>query len=163
MTSAYPHEHDAACAALDDAIAQLGAPPVSYYQSTMAERIERTTRRMEERRDQVRAFLDRPTGDGPVVYYESPGEPMPSPTPCEHDTLGCRDRTEHEAHTKTGDGRPCCGWPPACQTTTGPDREKIRAAITNAYYEARNSGGTMETAADAAADAVMALVLEAAR
>lgn len=36
------------------------------------------------------------------------------PMPCEHDTLGCRDRTPHEEHTKVGDGRPCCGWPPRC-------------------------------------------------
>ena len=36
-------------------------------------------------------------------------------------------------------------------------RATIRAAISNAYYDTRNTGGTMEQAADAAADAVMAL------
>lgn len=35
--------------------------------------------------------------------------------PCEHDTLGCGDRLPHPVHTKLGDGRPCCGWPPACR------------------------------------------------
>jgi hypothetical protein len=35
--------------------------------------------------------------------------------PCDHDTLGCRDRTPHDEHTKLGDGRPCCGWPPRCR------------------------------------------------
>lgn len=39
--------------------------------------------------------------------------------PCEHDRLGCRDRTEHPAHTKVGDGRPCCGWPPQCTGEPG--------------------------------------------
>lgn len=37
-------------------------------------------------------------------------------------------------------------------------RAAIRAAISNAYYETRNAGGTMEDAADAAADAVARLV-----
>lgn len=37
-----------------------------------------------------------------------------------------------------------------------PRREAIRAAITNAYYEARNEGITMEGAADSATDAVLA-------
>lgn len=40
-------------------------------------------------------------------------------------------------------------------------REEVRRRITNAYYDARNSeNGTMETAADEAAAAVMALVVE---
>lgn len=44
------------------------------------------------------------------------------------------------------------------------DRDKIRAAISNAYYDTRNTGGTMETAADRAADAVFALLaVDAAR
>lgn len=34
-------------------------------------------------------------------------------------------------------------------------RADVRAAISNAYYEARNHGQTMEQAADHAADAVM--------
>jgi hypothetical protein len=38
------------------------------------------------------------------------------------------------------------------------DREAIRAAISNAYYEARNEGRTMEQAADDATDRVLALV-----
>jgi hypothetical protein len=38
-----------------------------------------------------------------------------------------------------------------------PSRDEIRAAISTAYYDARNTGGTMETAADRAADAVAAL------
>ena len=37
------------------------------------------------------------------------------------------------------------------------DRGEVRRAITNAYYDARNEGETMEVAADRAADAVMAL------
>lgn len=37
-------------------------------------------------------------------------------------------------------------------------RDQIRAAISTAYYDTRNTGGTMETAADAAADAVVALL-----
>jgi hypothetical protein len=37
-------------------------------------------------------------------------------------------------------------------------RDDVRKAITDAYYDARNAGDTMETAADAAADAVMVLV-----
>lgn len=40
---------------------------------------------------------------------------MSTPEPCEHDTLGCGDRTPHDEHTKLGDGRPCCGWPPRCR------------------------------------------------
>ena len=36
-------------------------------------------------------------------------------------------------------------------------REAIRAAISDAYYESRNEGQTMEAAADRATDAVMAL------
>jgi hypothetical protein len=43
---------------------------------------------------------------------------------------------------------------------TSPDRAQIRKAITDAYYDARNAGGTMETAADAATDAVLALTQE---
>ena len=39
-----------------------------------------------------------------------------------------------------------------------PTREQVRAAISNAYYDTRNDGGTMETAADRAAGAVMALL-----
>lgn len=35
--------------------------------------------------------------------------------PCEHDTLGCGDRVDHQEHARTGDGRPCCGWPPSCR------------------------------------------------
>lgn len=35
-------------------------------------------------------------------------------------------------------------------------RSDIRAAISNAYYDARNAGRTMEHAADDAADRVMA-------
>jgi hypothetical protein len=38
------------------------------------------------------------------------------------------------------------------------DRDRIRAAISTAYYDTRNTGGTMETAADAAADAVLAII-----
>ena len=34
-------------------------------------------------------------------------------------------------------------------------RNQIRAAISNAYYEARNDGLTMETAADNATEAVL--------
>lgn len=41
------------------------------------------------------------------------------------------------------------------------DRGEARRAITNAYYETRNGGGTMETAADRAADAVVALAGDA--
>lgn len=40
----------------------------------------------------------------------------------------------------------------------GKDWEDVRAAISDAYYDARNAGETMEQAADNAADAVMALV-----
>ena len=36
-------------------------------------------------------------------------------------------------------------------------RSEVRRVVTDAYYEARNAGETMETAADNAADAVMAL------
>lgn len=39
------------------------------------------------------------------------------------------------------------------------DRAEVRRVITDAYYETRNEGGTMETAADRAADAVMDLYL----
>lgn len=43
-------------------------------------------------------------------------------------------------------------------------RDDIRKVITDAYYDARNAGGTMETAADRAADAVFALIeVDAAR
>lgn len=38
--------------------------------------------------------------------------------PCEHDTLGCGARYDHPEHTKLGDGRPCCGWPPTCHQPT---------------------------------------------
>lgn len=41
---------------------------------------------------------------------------------------------------------------------SGRDWDEIRRAITNAYYDARNTGGTMETAADRATDAVVALI-----
>lgn len=37
-------------------------------------------------------------------------------------------------------------------------RGEIRAAISNAYYDARNTGRTMEHAADEAANQVLALV-----
>ena len=37
-------------------------------------------------------------------------------------------------------------------------REEVRAKISDAYYDARNAGQTMETAADVAADAVLAVV-----
>jgi hypothetical protein len=37
-------------------------------------------------------------------------------------------------------------------------RELFRRAISNAYYEARNAGRTMEQAADAAADACVEIV-----
>ena len=37
------------------------------------------------------------------------------------------------------------------------DHGEVRRVITNAYYDARNEGETMEVAADRAADAVMAL------
>lgn len=37
-------------------------------------------------------------------------------------------------------------------------RDDIRSAISNAYYENRGKGQTMETAADAAADAVLAII-----
>lgn len=40
----------------------------------------------------------------------------------------------------------------------GPDPADVREAITNAYYDARNDGLTMEAAADAATAAVMALL-----
>lgn len=40
-------------------------------------------------------------------------------------------------------------------------RKDIRTAITNAYYDARNDGRTMESAADIAADAVMVVVAAA--
>lgn len=39
------------------------------------------------------------------------------------------------------------------------DRDAIRKAITDAYYGTRNDGGTMETAADRAADAVLEVIL----
>lgn len=39
-------------------------------------------------------------------------------------------------------------------------KASVRAAISNAYYDARNAGDTMETAADVAATAVMKLVFE---
>lgn len=43
--------------------------------------------------------------------------------PCEHDTLGCGWREPHDPHTKAGDGRPCCGWPPRCSPSErGQDR-----------------------------------------
>lgn len=38
------------------------------------------------------------------------------------------------------------------------DRDAIRKAITDAYYDTRNTGGTMETAADRAADAVLEVI-----
>lgn len=38
-------------------------------------------------------------------------------------------------------------------------RDDVRAAISNAYYDARNAGRTMEHAADVATDAVMQLVM----
>lgn len=38
------------------------------------------------------------------------------------------------------------------------DAAAIRAAISNAYYEARNEGRTMEQAADDATAAVLALI-----
>ena len=37
-------------------------------------------------------------------------------------------------------------------------RQEVRRVITNAYYDARNEGETMETAADRAADSVMAVL-----
>lgn len=37
-------------------------------------------------------------------------------------------------------------------------RAEVRKAISDAYYEARNNGQTMETAADNAADAVTAIL-----
>lgn len=37
-------------------------------------------------------------------------------------------------------------------------QSKIRAAISNAYYDARNEGQTMEAAADNATAAVVALI-----
>lgn len=37
------------------------------------------------------------------------------------------------------------------------DRNAVRAAISNAYYEARNAGRTMEQAADEATEAVLAI------
>lgn len=40
----------------------------------------------------------------------------------------------------------------------GLDRGVVRALISNAYYDARNAGETMEQGADRAADAVMALL-----
>jgi hypothetical protein len=39
-------------------------------------------------------------------------------------------------------------------------RETIRTAISNAYYDARNNGHTMEQAADDATDAVLGIVAE---
>lgn len=41
--------------------------------------------------------------------------------------------------------------------TNSPSRDEIRKAITDAYYDTRNTGGTMETAAGRAADAVLEL------
>lgn len=38
------------------------------------------------------------------------------------------------------------------------DRDAIRKAISDAYYDSRNTGGTMETAADRAADAVLEVI-----
>jgi hypothetical protein len=38
------------------------------------------------------------------------------------------------------------------------DRDAIRKAITDAYYDTRNASGTMETAADRAADAVLEVI-----
>jgi hypothetical protein len=38
------------------------------------------------------------------------------------------------------------------------DRNAVRAAISNAYYEARNAGRTMEAAADEATEAVLAII-----
>jgi hypothetical protein len=37
-------------------------------------------------------------------------------------------------------------------------RTQVRAAITNAYYEARNKGETMEAAADDATSAVLRII-----
>lgn len=42
-------------------------------------------------------------------------------------------------------------------------REQVRAKISDAYYDARNAGETMETAADNAADAVARLFEQARR
>jgi len=39
-----------------------------------------------------------------------------------------------------------------------PLRKEVRRVITNAYYDCRNEGETMETAADRAADSVMAVL-----
>ena len=39
-------------------------------------------------------------------------------------------------------------------------RSEIRRVITNAYYDCRNEGETMETAADRAADAVIEVLRE---
>lgn len=41
------------------------------------------------------------------------------------------------------------------------NRTEVRRVITNAYYDCRNEGETMETAADRAADAVMAIYEQA--
>lgn len=38
--------------------------------------------------------------------------------------------------------------------------DRIRGLISDAYYDARNDGGTMETAADRAIDAVLAVIEE---
>lgn len=49
-----------------------------------------------------------------ALHHVCPPEQETEPAPCEHDGLGCGWRVEHEPHTKVGDGRPCCGWPPRC-------------------------------------------------
>lgn len=43
------------------------------------------------------------------------------------------------------------------ETSTTTNKQEIRAAISNAYYDARNTGRTMEAAADAAVEAVLAI------
>lgn len=57
--------------------------------------------------------------------------------PCEHDTLGCGDRTPHDEHTKVGDGRPCCCWPPRC----GESGETITVKVTVDTDELREWAG----------------------
>lgn len=51
------------------------------------------------------------------------------PEPCEHDTLGCGWREPHDRHTKTGDGRPCCGWPPRCREADTEQDRRLREAV----------------------------------
>lgn len=59
-----------------------------------------------------------PCGDGRPAVNGRAAES--DAAPCEHDKLGCGWREPHDAHTKVGDGRPCCGWPPQCSPAEKP-------------------------------------------